>query len=87
MINLKGLEAAILANGLIRSWSDGLFTNTQEEKDARAKKYSDEAKANFIKMMESPKNNKTVAYENWAINKALGLSSKIQRNTKTQRQR
>lgn len=86
-VNLKNLEAAIISNRMMEIWGDGLFVTNDEEKAARANKRAEEVRANFVKMMESPKNKRKMGYESWAINKALGLSTRAQQNMQTKQSR
>ena len=53
--------------------------NTEEEAQQRVAKKTQEAEATFLRAMQSPKNNATEAYREWAIRMALELKKQKHR--------
>jgi predicted nucleic-acid-binding protein len=82
-ISYKSFDKTVENRRLMDSWGDGLFVVTEEDKKLRADKLYAEAKGNFTNIMKSLKNNNSIAYETWAVNKALGLSAKASSSMKT----
>lgn len=74
-IDLKPLHNTIRNRGLMESWADGLFVESEEEGKKRAEAKAEEAEQNYIRMMQSPKNDDSVSYQTWAIAKALGIQA------------
>lgn len=79
----KSFDKTVQFRKLMDSWGDGLFVKTEEDRKERAEKLYAEAKEKFTGMMNSPKNNKSITYETWAVNKALGISSRASSSMKT----
>jgi hypothetical protein len=67
------LEDAIYAFGMKEFWSDSPFLKTEEEVKQKVAEKAGDAKIAFLRIMQSPKNNGTEAYREWAIRCALGL--------------
>jgi len=70
---LKLFKQAIDRNKLMESWRDGLFVKTEEEAEQRAQDKAKEAESSFMRIMQSPKNDGSESYREWATNTALGL--------------
>ncbi len=73
------LHNAIYAFGMAAFWADSPFVNTEEEAQQRVAKKTQEAEATFLRAMQSPKNNGTEAYREWAIRMALELKQEKHR--------
>ena len=69
------LKDAIVSYGLDKSWRDGLFIKTDEEREARYVEKYTEAESAFLRMMRTPKNDGSERWRNWAIKKALGFTT------------
>ena len=84
------LKDAIVSYGLDKSWRDGLFIKTDEEREARYMEKYTEAESAFLRMMRTPKNDGSERWRNWAIKKALELKAdkhKVNAGVKTRRRR
>jgi hypothetical protein len=77
--NIEWLRIAIRENNLMDYWQDGPFVKTPEEGKAHAKEMAIQARDAFIRMMNSPKNDGSLDYQQWAIAKALGLRTQLNR--------
>ena len=84
---MRRLDISIKDNKMMESWGEGLFVKNDEEKRQKAEVTAKKVKMNFVRMMQSPKNNGTETYEFWAINSALGLTAKAGHNIQTKRTR
>lgn len=69
------LHDAIYAFGMHAFWADSPFVNSEDEVQQRVAKKTQEAEASFLQAMQSPKNNGTEAYREWAVRMALGLKN------------
>ena len=69
-------DAAVLKHDMKHRWGTTLEELTEEEKLHVARNKYAEAYGNFCSMMQSDKNDGSIRYLNWSIDKALGLRSK-----------
>jgi hypothetical protein len=79
--NVEWLRIAIRENKMMELWQDGPFVRTPEEGKAHAKEMAIRARDNFLRMMNSPKNDGSLDYQQWAIAKALSLRTQLNRAT------
>lgn len=73
-VDLKPLNDQIQQRRLMEYWADGLFVETEEEGRERAEEKAEEAKAAYTRMMQSPKNDNSDKYRDWALGKALRIN-------------
>lgn len=74
-ISFEPFNAAIEKYDLKKSWRDGLFTRTEEERQQREKVRYEQAKQAYSSMMRSSKNDGSTHYLNWALGKALNIKA------------
>lgn len=75
-VDLKPLHAAIRNRGLMELWADGLFVESESLRRKRAEDKAEKAEQTYIRMMESPKNDDSIPYQQWALQRALGVDAK-----------
>lgn len=73
-IDYEKFERLIEKHDLYNKWGDGLFVTTDKERMERIDKKFSEAKKAYEIMMKSPKNNGTNRYQQWALERALGIT-------------
>ena len=79
-IDLTKFENLINEHKLREQWRDSLFPLSKVEQDKREKQKYEQAKGNYIKMIQSPKNDGGTGYLNWALEASLGVKPSKARN-------
>ncbi len=66
-------ETAIEEHNLIETWRDGLFTETEMQREERSDSKYKSAKKEYLKKLTSPKNIGDHEYLIWALETSLGI--------------